>query len=116
MVKIANISRYKHSAGIAFGILAAIVILVSQSFYFEYVAKAESKVKTEKSEKEQPILKIGQEAVAQTAALTFQNVLHFISEIHLDDSSEVHIDVKLLPKYNTLFNTLFRSIISPNAP
>jgi hypothetical protein len=116
MEKLTKISNIKHTAGIALGILAALVILVSQSFYFDYVAKSECKVKTEKSDQEQTILKIGQEAVAQAANVTLHNVLHFISEIFLDDSSEVHIDIKLQPEFNSLFNTLFRLIISPNAP
>ncbi len=114
-----TISKYKSSIGLAIGVLAAVVILFTQSFYFNYAANAEYKVKTEQSDnsdKSETILKIGSEAVAQVAQVSLQNVLHFIANIYLDNSQQNHIEYSPQSLFNTYFHTLFRLIISPNAP
>ncbi|MEQ9165899.1 MAG: hypothetical protein RLO12_06565 [Fulvivirga sp.] len=114
-----NISKFKSSVSLVTGILAASVILFTQIFYFDYAAENESKVKTEQSDntdEDQTILKIGSEAVAQVAQVSLQNVLHFISNIYLDNSQQNHIEYKPKPLFNAYFHTLFRLIISPNAP
>lgn len=116
-----NISKIKSSVSLITGVLAALVILFTQSFYFDYAAETqtESKVKTEQSDntdEDQAILKIGSEAVAQVAQVSLQNALHFISNIYLDNSQQNHIEYKPKPLFNAYFHTLFRLIISPNAP
>lgn len=119
MSKRNNISKFKRSVAFVTGILAAAVILFTQSFYFEYATDVESKVKTEQSDnsdQDQAILKIGTEAVAQVAQVSLQNVLHFISNIYLDNSQQNHIEYRPKPLFNAYFHTLFRLIISPNAP
>ena len=101
------------------GVLAAVVILFTQSFCFDYAESAESKVKTEQSDttdEERTVLKIGSEAVAQVAQVSLQNVLHFISNIYLDNSQQSHIEYSPQPLFNAYFHALFRLIISPNAP
>lgn len=119
MRNINNISKYKRSISLVMGVLAAMLIIFTQSFYFDYAASADKKVKTEQSDssdKEQTILKIGSEAVAQVAQVSLQNVLHFISNIYLDNSEQNHIEYRPQPLFNAYFHTLFRLIISPNAP
>jgi hypothetical protein len=119
MNKLFKISKLKDYLGITIGVFAAIIILFTQSFYFDYVAQAQYNVKidkTEKTDKAPTILKVGQVAVAHAVQVTFQNVLHFISNIYIDESNSNHVDNKPQVSFNTLFVTLFRLIISPNAP
>jgi hypothetical protein len=114
-----KISKLKDFLGITIGVFAAIIILFTQSFYFDYVAQAQSNVKsnqTEKTDKEPTILKVGQVAMAHAVEVTIQNALHFISDIYFDESNSIHIDNKPQVSFNTLFVKLFRLIISPNAP
>lgn len=116
-----NISKIKHSTGILFGLLAAVVILVSQGFYFDYVGKIEGKVKTEKTsdadeDSHESVIKMSQQALSSGVEISIQSVLHFIGEIYTDDSVEVPSVSQNFKGLTSYFQTLFRLIISPNAP
>ena len=114
------ISKYKQSIGIVIGIVAAVVILVSQSFYYDYLASADgvnTEISTENTDDQQPdILTIGKDAVATVVQFTITHVLHFIAELQLANSDEIEIEFDQKVELDTFFKTLFRLIISPNAP
>ncbi|UII33398.1 hypothetical protein LVD17_06130 [Fulvivirga ulvae] len=115
------ISKYKQTIGIVIGIVAAVVILVSQSFYYDYMANAEVGVKTEigneTTDDQQPdILTISKDAVTTVVQFTITQVLHFIAELQLANSDEIQVEFDQKVELDTFFKTLFRLIISPNAP
>ncbi|MBL6446844.1 hypothetical protein JMN32_11010 [Fulvivirga sp. 29W222] len=121
MNKQRHISNYKQTIGIVIGIVAAIVILVSQSFYYDYMASTEGGVKTEigsepTGEQQPDILTIGKDAVTTVVQFTITQVLQFIADLQLANSDEVQIEFDQKVELNTFFKTLFRLIISPNAP
>lgn len=120
MNNLRNISRYKQTIGICFGIVAAVVILVSQSCYYNFLANEEAKVNTEvsdeKGEPKHDVLTISKDAVTSVVQYTLSQALHFIAEIYLENTDEVEIDVDQEVDFNTYFKTLFRLIIAPNAP
>lgn len=114
-----NISKHKQTIGICFGIIAAIVILMSQSFYYDYLANASQEATVEVSDEgnEQPdILTISNDAVTSVVQFTIAHVLHFIAELYLDNTDEIEVEVVGKIEANSYFKTLFRRIISPNAP
>lgn len=114
-----NISKHKHVIGICFGIVAAIVILVSQSFYYDYLASAEAGFHTEvedEGEEDHAIITINKDVVTSAVQLTITQTLHFIADIHLDNAAQADIEIDQKVDFNTYFKTLFRLIISPNAP
>lgn len=102
------------------GVIAAAVILCSQSFYFDYVQGVESNVKTEipadGEEGERTVLKMSQQAISSVATFAIQNVLHFISQIYVEDQSETPNVFQNTEGFTSYLQTLFRLIISPNAP
>jgi len=113
-----NISRKKELTFILMGVLAALAIVCSQSFsYFDYAG--DSKANTEipaDEENQQDIPSISQDAVSSFVQLTLNQALHFIADLkyQVKETVTVFLDQKL--DYNTYFKTLFRLIISPNAP
>ncbi|QSE97525.1 hypothetical protein [Fulvivirga lutea] len=116
-----NISRFKHSAGIAMGLLAALVILVSQSFYFEYVSNFEQSVSVEQTsdnsdDSEDQVIKMGHQALSSAVEFSIQSVLHFITHIYDENPVEKPLVSENINGLTSYFQTLFRLIISPNAP
>ncbi len=120
MISKKDILKYKHVGGIAVGLMAAVAILLSQSFYFDYVRGVESNVKTEipssDQDEQQTVIKMGQQAVSSVATFAVQNVLHFITEIYSEDKSEKPSIFQNTTGFSSYLQNLFRLIISPNAP
>lgn len=117
-----NISALKHTIGIAIGIIAALVILVSQTFYFDYLANTDGdKVKTEVAEDgsehhASDVLTISQDAVTTVVQFTINQILLFITDLQLISNEDVKVEFSQKVELTTYFKTLFRLIISPNAP
>lgn len=115
------ISRYKHISGIALGVIAALVILFSQSFYFDYVAKIEGKTKTEQTsdsdeDSGDTVIKMSQQALSSGVEISIQSVLHFIGQIYDEVEVELPSITFKTQGLTSYLQTLFRLIISPNAP
>lgn len=114
-----NKGNIKHVTGIAIGILAAVVILFSQSFYFEYVANIEGKATVEHSsdvDSSETVLKMAHQALSTVVQFAIHNVLHFISQIYIENNTELEVKIENSISFDSFFQTLFRLIISPNAP
>ncbi len=115
-----NIAKRKHALGLIIGLLAAVLILFTQSFYYEYVAISKEQIKAEQTDKandtEAAILKAAPSAVSQVVQVTLQHAWQLISIISFDDARTHQINYTPSLHQNTLFRTLFRLIISPNAP
>lgn len=119
MKKNKNTINFKHFAGISLGIVAAVVILVSQSFYFDYVANVEGNAHTEQVsdvDSDETVIKMAHQALSTVVQFAVQNVLHFISQIYKEDTFESSVSIENTISFDSYFHTLFRLIISPNAP
>lgn len=114
-------NKAKKTAGIAFGIITAVILIVSQLFCHQSVELGKKEQKTEKHSKESTNEESALFIVASNAPTpSIQTQIHqeviFLFEIlFLEDekhswTTEVPI---ALGKY---FLTLFHIIISPNAP
>jgi hypothetical protein len=112
----------KYNAGILIGILAACTILFSQSFYYsldtvEPNVHVESQSDDGSGDTEKgDLLSSANDMVSSVAQLSLEDVqLFFIDiplniELNLSNLFEETIDI------DEFFRTLFRQIISPNAP
>jgi cytochrome c-type biogenesis protein CcmH/NrfG len=115
-----HIVRYKFKAGILMGFMAVCAILYVDLSSFTYRQAAIQHEKAESSEekenKSQEILDAGKNLIAHVSQLTLVQTWHFIGEIYLVDHQDQEIQDLEIGEYNTWFKTLFRIIISPNAP
>ncbi|UII28719.1 hypothetical protein LVD15_09925 [Fulvivirga maritima] len=114
------IRNYKHSIGICLGIIAALVIITSETCYYGYLASQTSSIEVSQDDNgddgEHAIISISKDAVTSIAHLFIQQVLHFISDIYSASADDVIEIPESIPDFNSYFRTLFRLIISPNAP
>ena len=100
------------------GVLAAVTILFSQSFYHEAQSNLE-KIKSEKladQDTQSTFISAPSEAVVNT---TVENVNEQVPSLleELFTTDEEAESVSVIPTFfANLFKTLFRAIISPNAP
>ncbi len=103
------------------GVLTAVVIVVSQLFYFEKAHIVKKEIKTEQSSSDDA----GDEAYITLPSSTlpsssthveFNQEAFFLFEIVFEEKeqTEPYFNIKL--PLSTFFRTLFGAIISPNAP
>ena len=95
------------------GLVAAMVILLSQSFY---EGKIQAKAKTEQSEKEATFISAPSDLVPGSTTIQLnENAPSLISVLQLPEIKTFFRPVvKLIPL--TFFKTLFRTVISAQAP
>jgi hypothetical protein len=107
------------------GVITALVVVFSQVFYFQAPAYAKKEVKTghEKKEKQSEQKDKRQflslPSISQPTASTNVEADHesaFLLEILFEDKAEPADHTAIPRSLGKLFHTLFRVIISPNAP
>lgn len=120
-----NIVTVKHRLGIVFGLLAAVIILATNVVpgsdqYYQAVRK--SVEKKDKQHKDRSAgdsaeyLTITQDLISPVSPLVITQDWHFLGEILHEEDDHVEFMPRHIDSYNSLFRTLFRQIISPNAP
>jgi len=112
----------KYNAGIFIGIVAALTILFSQSFCYS-LDSVENAVhieqQSDKGEGEHhdgDFLTAANDMVSSIAQLSLEKVATFIIEIPLNDEMDLSDLLEERIDFDEFFRTLFRQIISPNAP
>ena len=106
------------------GVITALVIVFSQVFYFQAPAYAKKDVKTGHEKKEKQSEKndkqfISLPSISQPTASTNVEADHesaFLLEILFEDKAEPADHAEVPRSLGKFFHTLFRVIISPNAP
>lgn len=102
------------------GFMAVCAILFVDLSSFTYrqaaIQHAKAEASDEKENKSQEMLDAGKNLIAHVSQLILVQTWHFIGEIYLDDQQDQEIKDLEIGQYNTWFKTLFRTIISPNAP
>ncbi|MBL7859149.1 MAG: hypothetical protein JNM57_15760 [Cyclobacteriaceae bacterium] len=110
----------KHNLTIAFGIFTALVVVFSQLFLFESSGFQKKEVKTEKQEEKNggDVAYISQPSSSLPTSTTVLSTYDSFCVLEILFESETESDhasnKSLFPE--KLFFTLFRFIISPNAP
>jgi hypothetical protein len=113
-----NIPKSKNTMILIMGILAAMTILSGQVYQTKFTAPVEiSEDGTSDETDDQPQISIKSvDAVATAASVSLVHQFYFITEIlHTEEKHEASTFLEL-PRLSTFFATLFRQIISPNAP
>ncbi len=117
-----SLVRFKFRAGIMLGLLAALVILVtdvsSATLQKLEVAQVQADQDSPDSndDHQETIVTAGKNLVATVSQLTIDHSWHFIADIWFEIPDDQVMTGFEIREYNTWFKTLFRLIISPNAP
>ncbi|HEY3403524.1 MAG TPA: hypothetical protein VGK59_09070 [Ohtaekwangia sp.] len=102
------------------GMATALVIVISQLFYFSAPQYTKTEVKTEQQQNQSEdasVISLPSSTLPSSAThVEFQQESFCLFEILFeeDEATETAFDLKL--PVSKLFQTLFQSIISPNAP
>ncbi|MCA6078133.1 hypothetical protein [Fulvivirga sedimenti] len=114
-----EIEPWKFNAGVVIGLLAALTILFSQSFYYS-LSSVQEKVavakKTSGDQEKEIKVSSSNDLLSTIAQLSITQTDFSIIEIQLNDYVDFSSLRPEIPDFNTFFRTLFRRIISPNAP
>jgi len=101
------------------GILTALVVVISQLFYFQTTAHSKKEVKTEQQQSEDS----GDEAYITLPSSTLPSSVHIELEqsfcllVIFSEEEEVEDQtINFTPPVSQFFQTLLGAIISPNAP
>ncbi|MCK6616488.1 MAG: hypothetical protein L6Q51_02475 [Cyclobacteriaceae bacterium] len=98
------------------GVGIALAIVVSQLFYFRLVDRPVNPVETEQSEEAAFISMPSVTLPSSSSVVQTNQEFSFILEILLEDSHQHTEAVPFTSVFDKLFRTLFRVVISPNAP
>ncbi len=114
-----NIVDFKHSVGIILGVITALMITFSQSLY--YVADSSeletpSKEQTSQEDDAESVLTAQNDLLGSGGQQSISHTWHLNIIIPFDDFRDFTSECLKAVDYNTQFRTLFRTLISPNAP
>lgn len=102
------------------GIATAGVIVFSQLFYFQAANYCQEKVQTEENAQgggaEKTYVSIPSSTISSSTSIEINQDLSFVLEILLEQETEDDPSQKIVLPVNRFFQTLFRFIVSPNAP
>lgn len=113
-----SIVRYKFNAGILLGMLAALVIVLTDITTVHVPVQEDivSQTASDQDSGEDQQISAGKDLVATVSQLTLHHAWHFIASIYTDEGQDQDTEGFEVREYNSWFRTLFRLIISPNAP
>jgi hypothetical protein len=103
------------------GIATAVVIIFSQLFYFQAANYCQEKVDTEqqahKKDGTESYISIPSSSISSSSHIEItQDLSSFVLEILFEGESKEEEVTRISVPVNRIFQTLFRFIISPNAP
>jgi hypothetical protein len=118
-----SLFRHKISMLLA-GIATAGVIVFSQLFYFQAANYCQKKAETEQADQKKDGKKDGTEthisipssSISSSSHIELTHDLSFILEALFESETKEESVTRISLPVNRLFQTLFRFIISPNAP
>lgn len=105
-----------------FGILTALVIVLSQLFWFQAatftkkVAETEQKKDAAKEATQEAQISLPSSSLPSTNTVVVEHDFSFIHEILFEKENSTEVSKSVLQTAGKFFQTLFRAIISPNAP
>jgi hypothetical protein len=114
-----SLFRYKILTLLA-GIATAAVIIFSQLFYFQAATYCQEKVDTEQNDQKagatESYISIPSSTISSTSNIVINQDLNFVLEILFEREPDEESNTVVSLSVNRFFQTLFRFIISPNAP
>lgn len=117
MRKSQTIVKIKESGGMLLIILAALAITFSQSlFYMEFEKEHLVPDSEQTAQEEETELSASNDLLGSGGQVSLNHTWQFTITIPFDDFRDFTSTCLKAVDYNTQFKTLFRAIISPNAP
>ncbi|MBT1709776.1 hypothetical protein KK062_16145 [Fulvivirgaceae bacterium PWU5] len=105
---------------LAAGVLTALIVIVSQLFYFQTAAHHSKKeVKTEQQDSSTPdgtYITLPSSTLPSSSHVVFQQQVFCLFTVLVKTVETSAPDRSVSPTPSRFFRTLFRTIISPNAP
>jgi hypothetical protein len=102
------------------GIVTAGVIVFSQLFYFQAANYCQEKVDTEqhdqKTDAPESYISIPSSTITSTTSIEINQDISFVLETLLEKEADEETSHSIVLPASKFFHTLFRFIISPNAP
>jgi hypothetical protein len=102
------------------GILTALVIVVSQLFYFETAHVAKKEIKTEQQQDDQSgdeaYITLPSSTLPSSTHVEFGQEIFYLFEVLFEEEKVEEHDFNVSLPLSKFFQTLFGTIISPNAP
>lgn len=105
-----------------FGILTALVIVLSQLFWFQAatltkkVAETEQQSDAPKKATQEAHISLPSSSLPSSNTVVVEHDFSFIHEILFERENSPEVSKSVLQTAGKFFQTLFRAIISPNAP
>ena len=105
-----------------FGIITALVIVLSQLFWFQAatftkkVAETEQKNNATKEATQEAQISLPSSSLPSSNTVVVEHDFSFIHEILFEKETSPEASKSVLLTAGKFFHTLFRAIISPNAP
>jgi hypothetical protein len=106
----------KRTIALITGVGVALAIMVSQLFFFEMSGRSENPADTEQPEGATVISMPSVTLPSPSSAVETNQGFSFIQEILFDDPEQQSPAVLFSRVFDKLLQTLFRVVISPNAP
>ena len=102
------------------GIVTAAVIVFSQLFYFQAATYCQKKAETTQHSKKEGAkenyISIPSSTISSTSTIDLNQSVLFVLETLFEDEGDQQTTQQVEVPVNRLFQTLFRFIVSPNAP
>ncbi len=102
------------------GVVTASVIIFSQLFYFQAATYCQERVDIEQHDQKEgtaeSYISIPSSTISSTSHIEISQDLNFVLEILFERKPDEEIITRISHPVNRFFQTLFRFIISPNAP
>ncbi|HEY8938418.1 MAG TPA: hypothetical protein VIM65_24530 [Cyclobacteriaceae bacterium] len=109
-----------HTATIIMGLITALVVIFSQVFFFEAARYSKKEVKTEKQEKQKnaddSCISLPSFSQPTSAHVEINTKPFCLFEILFEENEQPEVSQSVPLSLGKFFQTLFRVIISPNAP
>jgi hypothetical protein len=114
-----SLFRYKILTLLA-GIATAVVIVFSQLFYFQAATYCQKKAETEHRDQKtgttETYVSIPSSTISTTSHIEINQDIAFVLEVLFEREPQEETAPKISLPVNRFFQTLFRFIVSPNAP
>ena len=104
------------------GVLTALIIVVSQLFYFEQAHTCKKEIKTEQQQRDQSqsddgaYITLPSSTLPSSTHVEFNQEAFCLFEILFEEEKTEEHDFNVSLPLSKFFQTLFGAIISPNAP
>jgi hypothetical protein len=113
-------SKIQRIWNLIFGVITALVVVISQLFWFQGAGFLKGKAATEQTAKAEDQgkahISLPSTSLPSNHSVELQQELSFLHEIFAEEETTAEVTTTIYATVGKFFETLFSVIISPNAP